>query len=192
MAEAAIEQYAEELGVQHKLTEEGEIAVKAVQKAPPRPVHVLRQIARMQCLETVKGTRQDAQGIGLAAVCANEHSEWREWKKHLPGEEKMALRVFRGGAVWTPTRQSRGREEHTVSHVCPLCAAEYASASHYFSECPAMDGARAEMSHKYGIDEGVVAQHGGMHKKDGVGNYHRIRRSEACGSTADCSLHYRY
>jgi hypothetical protein len=77
------------------------------------------------------------------------HPLWKAWCRSLPPTDAQALKVWRGGAVFTPTRRWIRRND-SLSH-CPWCPAERASARHFFAECPRLAGRRSELEASYGI-----------------------------------------
>ena len=91
--------------------------------------HALRIIARIRCLQSVKGTRNDSEGIDRVDLEASSHKRWTEWLKNLSAEQTKALDIFRSGAIQTPTRLRSGAQ-------CQWCGFAWPSARHYWQDCP--------------------------------------------------------
>ena len=63
--------------------------------------------ARVKALELVAVSRFDTEGLEEADVEAGSRPVWKRFVEALPLEEQVLLRVFRGGAIRTPTRRHR-------------------------------------------------------------------------------------
>jgi hypothetical protein len=115
----------------------------------PAGAHAARICARAIALATVHHTRMDSEGIDAIDLEAQSHPAWRAWSRSLTPTARTALAIWRGGAVWTPTRRwSRRRPEPAR---CPHCQAERASARHFWADCPRFEARRVELCTEYGM-----------------------------------------
>jgi hypothetical protein len=113
--------------------------------------HALRVIARVRLLQTVRSTRNDSEGTEDVDVEAQSHQTWKRWVAGLSFEDAKRLRLWRAGAVGTPTRH--GHREG-FSAACPWCDHPRASARHLWQECPRFEVMRRQLSLEYGIHPG--------------------------------------
>ena len=84
---------------------------KACWTSDPRAAHAIRAVARIRCLQFVKRTRQDSEGVEKVDVDASSHAGFKKWAKGLDQFEALCLEIFRSGAVKSKTRS-------TVCHLC--------------------------------------------------------------------------
>ena len=102
-------------------------------------------------LSKANKNRFDAEGLQDVDIDANSHPKWNKWIKSLTGEQKGALDVYRGGAIWTQTRRFRWSAEDPVR--CCYCDAKEPSARHLWAHCPRYAQRRAEANVTYGLEE---------------------------------------
>ena len=93
--------------------------------------------------------RYDDEGLHHADVEVLAQREWKDWKGSLSPQTFGALRLWRGGAVVSPTRLVRARDP-----TCPFCHHEWASARHLFADCPHFEDDRKALQLKAGFDAG--------------------------------------
>ena len=104
-----------------------------------RAAHTLRTAARTALLATTSRRRYDREGITEADVEACSSTTWTKWLNKLDKRDRLALQIWRGGAVRTTTRLHwrPAQDPHSETNSrCPWCSAEAASARHLFAECP--------------------------------------------------------
>ena len=106
---------------------------RAFQTDTPGGQHALRLIARVRCLQTVRMSRQDSEAAHLVHLPSQSAPCWRRWRLSLTSAEAARLRLWRAGAVGSPTRHSHRRG---FSPQCKLCGAPLASTRHLWAECP--------------------------------------------------------
>ena len=98
--------------------------------------HALRSAARATALSFANCSpskkRQDQEGLEDADVEITSTSIWIQWVKTLDVEDRLWLRVWRGGAIRTPSRRHRGE---AGLQSCPYCAFPHASARHFWQNC---------------------------------------------------------
>lgn len=118
----------------------------------PAGHHACRAIARVCCLLRQARARQpryDSQGLEHVDVEVLTAPAWKKWKAGLSARDFGALRVWRGGAVLSPTRLANRRDP-----VCPFCAKEWASARHLWADCPRFEERRQQLQEEAGFDAG--------------------------------------
>lgn len=120
--------------------------------ALPAGAHAARVAARVVCLAGARPQRHDVEGLDRADVELLSHPRWKRWTRSLAPQRALALRVWRGGAVLTPTRRWYQRVE--AWSACPWCDHPRASARHFFAECPRLDRVRAWLSEAHGLPAG--------------------------------------
>jgi hypothetical protein len=106
-------------------------------------LHCLRLIARYRLLMRAnwKGNqrRNDTEQIQDVDLEASSAPPWKKLFKHLSSKDRFFLRVFRSGAISTPTRRyncrnyALGDESQTL---CQHCGVPRCSARHLIVECP--------------------------------------------------------
>ena len=102
-------------------------------------------MARAELLQPA--SRNDVDGIEKADVEALSSPLWKQWKNSLSVEQTWELAIWRGGAVWTPTR----RFSNSSSSACPWCPELCASARHFFANCPKFEDQRNSLSAEFDI-----------------------------------------
>ena len=65
--------------------------------------------------------------------------------------DRTSLRIWRGGAVRTPTRWHFRAVGNAKLCACPFCGHARASARHFWQECHRLDAMRSELELEYGI-----------------------------------------
>ena len=110
-------------------------------------MHALRVCCRIHALNTIHMTRLDAEGAKDIDPEASSQKPWKNWTAHLKPEEKLALEIWRSGAVKTPTRLRSGEP-------CRFCAHPYPSSRHWWAECPGL----AEQRFRIGFNHGIPAE----------------------------------
>ena len=113
-------------------------------------LHACRVAARVRCLkrlEEQKRQRFDAKGFDDADIEVLSSKVWKSWKESLSPNDRGTLRLWRSGAILSPTRLMNRRDP-----VCPFCASEWASARHLWAECPRFNELRAQAQAKVGFD----------------------------------------
>ena len=119
----------------------------------PRAAHTLRAAARLVCLASASTRRNDIEGLDDADVESTSSPVWTRWTNHLNSEDKLALTIWRGGAVRSPTRRyfRPGDAASLALTKCTWCGAERASARHLFAVCPHFHTLRTSLSHTHRI-----------------------------------------
>jgi hypothetical protein len=124
-------------------------------------------------------TRFDYEGMADVDVECNTSTELRRFRDGLDMPSRTAFNIWRGGAVRTPMRRWYNRagapptaEEEERQRLtddpqylamrercrCRACGAMWASAAHYFVDCPELDATRRALEAEYGLDAGWWAQ----------------------------------
>lgn len=118
----------------------------------PAGAHAARIAGRVKALSVVRNTRYDAEGIRDVDLEAQSQPVWTRWARTLPDDGRRDLRIWRGGAVWTPTRRwsFRGQEEDERIRCC-YCGFDRASARHFWTECPRFDAQRSGLEREFNI-----------------------------------------
>jgi hypothetical protein len=114
----------------------------------PAGLHACRIAARTVALGWVRRSRHDAEGVEDICLDAQSHAAWRKWVGALGPDDRLMLRIWRGGAVATPTRRWAFGSGQTH---CPFCEHDLASARHLWAECIRLQAARVELSVECGI-----------------------------------------
>ena len=65
--------------------------------------------------------------------------------------DRTSLRIWRGGAVRTPTRRHFRAVGDATLCACPFCGHARASARHFWQECLRLDAMRSELELEFGI-----------------------------------------
>jgi hypothetical protein len=115
-----------------------------------KTAHVLRILARAKVLSEIPATRLDREGCDRIDLEAQSAPEWQDWKKTLSDAEAKWLRIWRSGAVRTPTRRHHDEEDHSKCRSCGV----WASMRHFWAECPVHAQARDNLSLQYGLPAG--------------------------------------
>ena len=119
--------------------------------ASPAGAHALRVCARVQALAAVRVSRNDCDGFDSADIEASSSAAWQAWMHSLSSDDRTSLRIWRGGAVRTPTRRHFRAGGDMKLCACPFCGHARASARHFWQECPRLDAMRHELEVEYGI-----------------------------------------
>ena len=130
--------------VQHhndRLPEDQRLFPQCFWTASSHGQHVLRHLYRRSLLSTIPRSRLDSEGCESIDMTAQSHSNWTKWRKSLTGLDRFYLRVFRAGAIRTPTRLHNTQNQPT----CPHCDCQLASARHFFAECPRFEPKRLRL-----------------------------------------------
>ena len=122
-------------------------AAGLIDPASAAGAHALRAAARVKALGLVVASRFDADGIGQADGEAGSSPVWKRFVASLTLDERTLLRIYRGGAIRTPTRRHRCVEQRA----CPFCMSPNASARHYWQDCMRFNAMRAELEAEFGI-----------------------------------------
>ena len=105
-------------------------------------LHTLRVIARICALMQIHKNRHDFEGALEVDVEASCSPKWHKWVASLSPSDATLVSVYRGGAVWTPTRRYRDARSLT----CPLCHEKVRpSARHLWATCAALSVQRARI-----------------------------------------------
>ena len=145
----------------------------------PEGLHALRTAARANLLTPRRRgkPRLDEEGIGRIDTEAASHPRWKAFLRTLNFRQKTQLEVWRGGALWTPTRrytlvrdQSQDTSQLRSSHppprargnrvawdaamACAYCGYHRASARHFMTMCPAFKAVRDRQARA--IDPGAL------------------------------------
>ena len=109
----------------------------------PEAEHAIRATSRIRCLQMVRHTRHDADGIERVDVEIGSHKYWKKFVNSLDVLSRSLLNVWRSGAVSTQTRRQSAAP-------CEHCgAAIMASARHLWTECPRFEEERIRLQNKY-------------------------------------------
>ena len=119
--------------------------------------HMLRTAARGAALATTQRKREDAEGVEDIDLAASASPRWKAFLRELNAADEQALRIWRGGAIGTPTRRhwrplTSGADAALAA--CPHCGAAGASARHFFVECGRYAAMRAQLAEEYSLDPG--------------------------------------
>ena len=96
-------------------------------------LHIVRLAARAQCINDISRTRNDCEDWRTIDLEAQSHRCYTDWVKQLSKISKSSHRIFRCGAVQTPTRISH----MTGQYNCDYCSFEGpASMKHLMVSCP--------------------------------------------------------
>ena len=118
--------------------------------AHPAGEHAARVCARAVALSGIPDSRNDAEGTEAIDLEVQSHPTWRDWRKGLTAEQASRLAVWRGGAVYTPTRRWHLRGPAEACR-CPFCGHDRASARHLWAECPRFDEERRLLERQHRI-----------------------------------------
>ena len=119
--------------------------------ATPAGQHLLRVSARACALASFHPQRRDSEGLEHVDIGLLSAPSWKRFLASLPPDDAALLRVWRGGAVRTPTRRWFRRNHSEALSVCVFCAAPRASARHLFVECPHSASMRVSLESRYGL-----------------------------------------
>ena len=120
-------------------------------------LHAIRVAARVKALQLrphrARGGRKDSEGLEQADVEALSHPTWKKWVKSLDEDDRRCLRIWRGGAIYTPTRRysSRAGQSEDVRAACSWCGHTRASARHFWQDCVHYEAIRCDLEVEYGI-----------------------------------------
>ena len=105
--------------------------------------HALRIIGRIRMLEQIRRSRLDSEGAELIDPEAQSDPQWKKWVGTLPPPDATALRLWRAGAVGSPTRHA-----HRIGclPVCIFCGARLGSLRHLWQDCPRWARERAALA----------------------------------------------
>ena len=117
----------------------------------------------MKALARVTASRHDTEGILSADVEAGSSTAWKRFVAALPLEERTLLRIFRCGAIRTPTRRHRSMEQRP----CRFCMFPNASARYYWQECDRFNAIRIELGAEFGIQAAWWGQQRACTSKSG-------------------------
>jgi hypothetical protein len=126
------------------------LPVNAFMPDHPAGGHAARVCARVAALGQISSTRFDSEGADLIDVEVQSAPAWRKWVAGLTASQRSRLSVWRGGAVFSPTRRWFGSGPPGAS-CCSFCGCVDASARHYFEECPRFDADRRSIGFEFGI-----------------------------------------
>ena len=111
--------------------------------------HAIRQLGRLRALKSAKTTRQDTDDIGNIDIEASSDPVWKKIKAALSENDASMLRIFRGGAIKTPTRIT----PQGVIALCPDCGAPHCSSRHLVLECPQWRFLRLNTATDHGLPD---------------------------------------
>lgn len=129
--------------------------------ADPAAKHAIRAIARIRCLQSVRTSRHDSEGVHEVDIEASSHRSWKAWVRSLSYDEEKLLRIFRSGATRTPTRRHR---EETF---CPFCQALWPSLRHFWQDCPRFQERREFIQADHGLAANFWAEQPRVTSKSG-------------------------
>ena len=121
--------------------------------------------------------RFDEDGLDDVDTEASSHPLWKEYVRKLNFRMKAQLDIWRGGAVWTPTRRyscpngqngsdtqpsqlaelhpppasARNKEARDLARKCGYCGYHSASSLHLVARCPAFAQVRNEAIKSTGL-----------------------------------------
>ena len=125
----------------------------ALNPASSKGQHGLRAVARLQCLRQASETRFDYEGLLDSDIHAFSSASFVRWRNSLSSFQSLLLRIYRGGAVFTPTRRYQEN-----SGPCPFCKAPVPSMRHFWADCPRFQSVRASIMLEYGLDAAWFSQ----------------------------------
>ena len=110
--------------------------------------HALRIIGRVRMLERIRRTRLDSEGAELIDPKAQSDPLWKKWVGSLPPLDATALRLWRAGAVGSPTRHA-----HKIRCLptCIFCGAHLGSLRHLWQDCPRWTTERTALALELGV-----------------------------------------
>ena len=123
--------------------------------------HVLRLAARRLLLNTIATGRNDREGNHLIDLAAQSDSNWRKWCNSLDDLHQCLLAIWRGGAIFTPTRRHSGAQGNnhqprlgsTAAELCcPYCPEQLCSARHWWTNCPRFNNSRRRLCEEHELD----------------------------------------
>lgn len=139
-------------GAAHADIRPGGLPADAFRPDRPEGAHAARVCARAVALSSVRATRWDAEGASRIDIEVQSSRLWKRWVRTLAGEDVWRLAVWRGGAIHTPTRRWGLRGPDVAHrHACAACGFPYASARHFWAECPRFDADRAALQRDFRI-----------------------------------------
>ena len=98
-----------------------------VDPASPAGAHALRSAARVKALALASRGRYDIEGLDRADVETGSSPAWKRFLATLSSHERTLVRIYRCGAIRTPTKRHRQSELAG----CPFCSSPCASARHF-------------------------------------------------------------
>ena len=103
--------------------------------------HALRSAARVKALAKPAKGRFDTEGLEQADVEAGSSQVFKRFVASLSFNDKVLLRIYRCGAIRTPTRRHRVPEQRA----CPFCMFPDASARHFWQDCDRFSATRTDL-----------------------------------------------
>ena len=110
--------------------------------------HALRIIGRVRMLERIRHSRLDSEGAELIDPEAQSDPLWTKWVGTLCPKDATALRLWRAGAVGSPTRHSHRKG---FLPTCLFCDARLGSLRHLWQDCPRWTTERAVLALDFGV-----------------------------------------
>ena len=161
-------------------------AAGLIDPASDAGAHALRSAARVQALARASRARFDLEGLDRAAVEAGSSPAWKRFLAALPLDERTMIRVYRCGAIRTPTRRHR----HADLTGCPFCSCPCASARHFWQDCGRFSAMRAELEAEFGIQAAWWGQQPACTSKTGwvTLNAHASSKQRVAMQIAACKL----
>ena len=123
--------------------------------------HVLRLAARRLLLNTIAAGRNDREGNHLIDLAVQSDSNWCKWCNSLDDLHKCLLAIWRGGAIFTPTRRHSGAQDNNYQPrlgstaadlCCPYCPEQLCSARHWWTNCPRFNNSRRRLCEEHELD----------------------------------------
>ena len=109
--------------------------------------HALRIVSRIRLINLARTTRHDAEGVEAVDLEASSGKTWQSFKNGLSSEDLRLLKVWRGGAAPTQTRDAR----RYGAEACTHCGAPDPSARHLWAHCSMFSSQRKALSKTYGV-----------------------------------------
>ena len=89
------------------------------------------------------------QGATEVDLEVQSSKQWKNFVANLSPLDARSLRIWRGGAVGTPTRRFHGDDRRAI---CTFCSTgEFASAHHLFTTCAGFQQLRRNYSEMHGL-----------------------------------------
>ena len=138
-----------------------------------------------ECLRQASDARFDYEGLLDSDIHASSSASFVRWKKSLSSFQSLLLRVYRGGAVFTPTRRFQEN-----SGPCPYCGDPVPSMRHFWANCHRFQSVRASLMLEYDLEAAWFGQQPRSTAKTGFITYqasHSAQRREQM-QVATCKL----
>ena len=148
----------------------------------PEAQHAIRAVCRIRCLENVRQSRHDAEGVEEVDVDASSEKSWSQWVATLSPDKKRFLEIYRSGAVKTKTRTQSGQK-------CE-CGHDWPSMRHLWQECRCFQKQRSQIQFDHQLPPSFWARQPQVFSKSGWVTFkaHKDPKRRAEMQVAGCKL----